>query len=275
MTRNILPARRLRIRIGIHLGNALLVLFMAGGTVGLGLGTTWFVSSGASISRDKDIWARGLPADGTINAKRTSKLIPWLLANYDGTVHYRDAEGAEYEGTINFWTMFGGPDTGDAELRYDPQHHEQFSVNWGVEASGARWRAVIVMSLLLAVLTLTFAFGTWVIIGNMRLWARVTRDGDEVELRVVSCTPIVKQGKPTSKYRYELELDTGEETPKRIVKESPWLLYVAPNDARVLGLWIPGKDNPVVVIRSDLHPLALSMAERAEIVKRAEASRAA
>lgn len=275
MKRNILPARRLRIRLGIHLGNAVLVLFMMGATLGLGFATTWFVSSGASISRDKDVWARGLPADGTINAKRTSKLIPWLLANYDGTVRYTDAEGARYQGSIDFWTMFGGPDTDDAELRYDPQHHDKFAVSWGVEASGARWRAVIVMSLLFAALTLAFGFGTWVIIGNLLREARVARDGDEVELRVVSCRPIVKAGKPTGDYRHELELDTGEDKPRRIVKNAKWLLHVAPNDERVLGLWMPGKDNPVIVLRSDLHPLAVSEAERAEITRRAEAARAA
>ncbi|NVB78481.1 MAG: hypothetical protein HOV81_08825 [Kofleriaceae bacterium] len=275
MKRNILPSRRLGLRAGRHVKTALLLVFMLGFTGGLGLGTTWFVSSGATILRDKDVWARGVPAEGTINAKRTSKLTPWLLASYDGTVRYTDAEGATYEGDINFWTLFGGPDTDNAELRYDPQHHEKFAISWGVEASGARWRAVIVFSILLALLTLTMAFATWAIFDGARREARVARDGDEVELRVVSCTPVVKDGKPTGKYRHELELDTGDEdSPRRIVKESLWLLYCAPNDARVLGLSLPGKLNPVIVLGSDVAPLSVSQAERAEITKRAEAARA-
>lgn len=275
MKRSILPARRIGLRLGVHLGNAMLVLFMLGATAGLGVSTTWFVSTGPAISRDKDVWARGVPADGTIQAKRTSRLVPWLVANYDGKVGYTDAEGARYSGTVDFWTMLGGPDTDQAELRYDPQAHDKFAVSWGVEASGARWRAVIIMSALFGLLTLAVGYGSWVVFQMALTEPRIARDGDEVELRVVSCTPIVKAGKPTGNYRHELELDVGEDKPKRIVKDSPWLLRVAPNDARVLGLWLPVKDNPVLVIRSDVHPLAVTAAERAEIAKRAETARAA
>ncbi len=274
MKRTILPARKLGLRAGVHARTALWLLLLLALTAGMGLATTWFVSCGASIGRDKDIWARGLPADGTIDAKRTSKLIPWLLANYDGKIRYNDAEGASYESSVYFWTMFGGPDTDSAELRYDPQHHEQFAISWGVDASGARWRAVIVMSALFALLTLACGFGTWAILQNARGEARVAREGDEVELRVVSCMSIVKQGKPTGKYHHELELDTGGAAPQRIARDSLWLLHCAPNDARVLGLWIPGKTEHVIVVRNDLAPLAVTAGERAEILARTEQARA-
>jgi hypothetical protein len=274
MKRTILPARPLRLRGGVHMKTALLVLLMLAFTVGGALGTTWFVSSGASIGRDKDIWARGLPgADGYINAKRTSKLIPWFIANYDGKVSYADAEGARFEGDIDFWTMFGGPDTDNAELRYDPQHHEHFAINWGVEASGARWRAVIVMTLLCALMTLTFAWGAWIIVQNARNESRVAASGDEVHVRVVSATPHVKEGKPTGKYDYRLELDDGEK-PRPIHRVSPWLLTCAPNDARVLGLWMPGKPGSLILITSDFAPLVVNQTERAEINARAEQARA-
>ena len=273
MKRTILPARPLRVRASGHVKTALLLLLMVAFVVGGALGTTWFVSSSASIGRDKDIWARGIPAaDGSIHAKRTSKLIPWLIANYDGTVSYVDAEGARYAGDVDFWTMFGGPDTDQAELRYDPQHHDRFAINWGVEASGARWRAVIVMTVLCALLTLAFAFGAWAILQNARGESRVAATGDEVELRVVSCKPQVKEGKPTGKYVYELELDLPD-GPKRIHRESAWLLSCAPNDARVLGLW-HGNPASLILIASDLAPLVVGDAERAEINARAERARA-
>lgn len=271
MTRAMLPARPLGLRAGVHVKTALLVAFMLACTAGLGLATTWFVSSGGSIGRDKAIWTHGLRADGEIKAERTSKLVPWILASYHGTVRYTDAEGASYEGTIGFWTMLGGPDTDNAELRYDPQHHDQFAVSWGVEASGARWRAVIVMSLLFALLTLASGFGTWAIIDNALVEARVARAGDEVQLRVVACSPVVKEGKPTGKHRHELELDLGDGRTKRIVKDAPWLLRCGPNDSHVLGLWIAGKPHSLIVIGSDLHPLAVTRAERAEITSRISA----
>lgn len=275
MTRTILPTRPLGLRAGEHAKTLGLVVLMLAFTAGLGLGTTWFVSSGASIGRDKDVWAHGVRADGEIKAERRSKLVPWLIASYHGTVRYADAEGASYEGTIAFWTMLGGPDTDNAEIRYDPQHHDQFAVSWGVEASGARWRAVIVMSLLLAVLTLACGFGTWAIFDRARTEVRVARDGDEVQLRVVACTPIVKQGKPTGKYRHELELDLGDGRTKRITKDATWLLRCAPNDSRVLGLWIPGKPYSLIAIDGDLAPLAVTRDERGEITRRAEAARSA
>ena len=275
MKRSILPARPLRLRSGEHVKTALWILFMLAFAAGLALGTAWFVKSGGSIMRDKDIWARGIPAEsGSIHAKRTSKLIPWLIANYDGKVDYTDAEGARYEGDVDFWTMFGGPDTDNAELRYDPDHHDRFAINWAVSASGARWRAVIVMSLILGAATLAFAFGAWIMFQNGRSEARVAATGDEVRLRVVSCTPHVKEGKPTGKYVYQLELDEGLDTPKPIHRESLWLLSVGPNDSRVLGLWEPGKPASLILIRSDFAPLAIRDAERSEINARAEQARA-
>ena len=275
MKRAILPAQRLRLRGGAHVKTTLLTLLMLAMAAGCALGATWFASSGMSILRDQEIWEHGAPAiDGSINAKRTSKLIPWLIANYDGTVSYTDAEGARYEGSVDFWTMFGGPDTDTAELRYDPAHHDRFAISWGVEASGARWRAVIVMVLLLGLLSPVAAYGAWAIVQNARDEARVAAEGDEIELHVVSCTPNVKDGKPTGTYHYELELEIGDRR-ERIHRDSPRLLTCAPSDARVLGLWQPGKRASVIVIAGDLAPLAVSPAQRAEILARADQARSA
>jgi flagellar basal body-associated protein FliL len=274
MKRSILPARRLRLRASTYVTSALFVLLLLAFAAGGVLGTIWFVSSGGTILRDQDVWERGVVAqEGSIRAKRTSKLIPWLIANYDGTVDYADAEGARYQGSIEFWTMFGGPDTDNqAELRYDPQHHERFAISWGIEASGARWRAVVMMTALLVLLTLVFAYGAWVIAQNARGDARVAAEGDEVQPAVVSATPVVKEGKPTGKYQYVLELDAAV-PPARVTRESTWLLTCAPNDSRVLGLWQPGKPASLILIRSDLAPLAVTAAERAEINARAEQAR--
>jgi hypothetical protein len=274
MKRTILPAHRLRLRASSHAKTVLAVLIVLGMAAGTGFGATWFISSAGTILRDQAIWERGIAApDGSINGKRTSKLIPWLIANYDATVHYVDVEGARYEGSVDFWTMFGGPDTDNAELRYDPEHHERFALNWAVEASGARWRAVIVMTALLSLLCLTALYATWAIVQTARGEARVAAYGDEVELRVISATPTTKDGKPTGKYHYVLELGEGEHV-ERITRDSEWLLVCAPNDARVLGLWDPGKPASVIVLRSDLAPLAVSAADRAEINARAERARA-
>jgi hypothetical protein len=131
---------------------------------------------------------------------------------------------------------------------------------------------VIVMTLLMLLLVATFGFGTWAIWQNARAEARVAAEGDEVQLRVVSATPLVKDGKPTSKYQYALELDAGD-PPLLINRDSEWLLSCAPNDSRVLALWRPGKPESLILIRSDLSPLVVTAAERADINARAEQAR--
>lgn len=266
MKRAILPARPLRLRGGAYVKAALLALFMlalAGVAV---LGTTWFVSSAATIGRDKDVWARGVPAEGGhFEGERRSKLgLAWFVASYDGTVSYTDAAGARYEGSVNFWTMFGGPDTDRTELRYDPDHPERFAISWAVEASGARWRAVVVMTLLLVLIAILCGVGAWAFIDDVRHRARIAATGDEVALRVVSADAVVREGKPTGKVRYELEL-----ADRQFTVEMPSVLPCAPADAAVLGLWLPGKPRSVLVLARDLAPLAVSHAERMQVLDRA------
>lgn len=273
MNRTILPARPLRLRAGAYMKSALLALLMLVFAGLLGLATAWVSGGARTIGRDKDVWASGVPAqDGTINGKRSSKLgLSWLIASYDFTVSYVDAEGARYEGKLEFWTMFGGPDVDEqAEVRYDPKRPERFAVSWGVEASGARWRAVIVLTALCGLTTLLFAWLAWVMVQDGRALARTAAGGDELQLRVIAETPIVKDGKATGKWRFELERDDGSGTRRTIIKEQSSVLHCAPNNARVLALWTPGQPSSIVVPTRDLAPLAVSDAERREIVGRAE-----
>ena len=265
MKRSILPDRRLRLRVSDH-GKALLpiaILVVLG--AGLLLGASWFVSSAGTIGRDKDIWACGIAAsNGTVKGKRTSKIgLAWLLANYDANVSYTDAEGARYEGDFSFWTMVGGPDTNRAELRYDPNHHDRFSVNWAVDASGARWRAVLLMTTLLGLVGVVLLGGAWLVIHGQRARARVAATGDEIELRVLSSSPVLDaNGRFTGRSRYQLALDDGTTTHTlaRELRTQP--LYCAPNDALVVGLWSPGTPRHVLIVEHDLSPLAVTDDER-------------
>jgi len=62
-----------------------------------------------------------------------------------------------------------------------------------------------------------------------------------------------------------------------ILRDSQWLPYCATDDvsvARVLALWIPGKTDHVILLRSDLDPLAVTADERAEVMKRIDQARA-
>ena len=275
MKRRILPERKLRLRAGYQLKTYIGSLISLLVAVALGLGATWFVSSAGTILRDKATWEHGLAADGgTLHGKRESKIgLTWFFASYDGDVAYADETGQRFEGSFSFYTMLGGPDVDtQAELRYDRDHHDRFAVSWAVEASGARWRAVVVMTLLLGVLALTFAFLAWVLAADLRAERRMVADADEVELRVTACTPITKEGKPTGKWHHQLELvdDTGT-TLREIAVISPWLLYCAPDNARVVGLWRPGNPKRVIVLERDCAPLAITAAERAAIMQRAEA----
>ena len=272
MRRSILPDRRFRLRAGEYGKTFALVAFLAALGAGLVLGASWFVSSAGTIGRDKDIWAHGIPAsDGSIHGKRTSKLgLAWLLADYDAEVSYADAEGARYEGDVSFWTVLGGPDTDHAELRYDPDHHDRFAVNWAVDASGARWRAVLLMTAILGLSGAGILLGAWLIVKGQRADAQVAARGDEIALRVLSSAPVLdNKGKPTGKRTYHLELDDGTTTREltRVLRGPP--LACTPDSALVVGLWLPGDAKRVLLVEHDLSPLAVTDAERAASWERA------
>jgi hypothetical protein len=275
MKRRILPARKLRLRIGYQLKTYIGSLLSLAVAVALGFGASCTVRSAGTILRDKEVWEHGIASDGgTLHGKRNSHIgLTWLYAQYRGDVSYSDETGQRFEGSFSFDTMLGGPDIDDAaELRYDRDHHDRFAVSWAVEASGARWRAVVVMTLLLGVLAVTFAFLAWVLVADLHAERRMVATADEVELRVKACTPITKEGKPTGKWHHQLELvdDTGT-TIRELAVTSAWLLYCASDNARVFGLWRPGHPKRVIVLDRDCAPLAVTAAEREAIMQRAEA----
>lgn len=270
MKRDLLPNRPLRVKGRSRVMTIVGLVMLVGMAFGTGSCTVWFGSTGATILRDKSVWSSGLPADGgTIDFKRTSKIAPWLMADYEGTVRYSDAEGATYEGKVSYWTMFGGPDTSNVALRYDPQHHDRFALSWGVEASGARWRATIVFTLILAFLTLAALVGVWAVIMSLRAESRVAAEGDEVELRVISSSPVFAEGKPTGEQCYVLEVSELD-PPKQITRNMKSLFFTTADQSRVLGLWKPGSTEDLVVLASDLTPLDLPDRERVEIMTRAQ-----
>lgn len=110
--------------------------------------------------------------------------------------------------------------------------------------------------------------GAYWVGGAERKRGQVVERGDEVELRVISTSPILSKGQPTGKLRYELELDVDGE-PTRIYREGRSLLACATNGARVVGLWIPSDTQHLLVIGRDLAPLSLRASEGHEVTMRA------
>jgi hypothetical protein len=182
-------------------------------------------------------------------------------------VRYHDDQGTWFHDTVDFATMFGGPDTAHAELRYDPKDHKRFAISWAVEATGARYRGAIVFGLGLALFAAIAAMASKMLVRFMRCFVRIGREGDEIELAVLSSSP-VDVGQPNGKQRYRLQL-AGIEPPRIFVKDSWGLLACSPDRKRAVGLWIPGDPQHVIVIEYDLTPLVVTDAERLEIANRA------
>lgn len=286
MKRAILPAHRLRLRLGYGASYWIGALVCLGVAAALAVAARGFAGDIGDLRREQQLWERGTPAaDGWIDGKRRSQLgLSWVIASYDAKVTYTDDRGERHTGTLAFWTMFGGPDTDAAELRFDPAQRDRFAVSWGVDASGARWRAVIVMTALFALLALTFAYVAWIAIGALRRDRRIAATGDEVELRVVSTKQVMKEVRPgeggaqrlvpesTGKWQLELELDRDGREPRRMTLQLEWPLYCAPDNARILALADDSRDH-LIVLAHDGAPLALSDADRLEVMRRAEAAR--
>ena len=269
MRRVRLPNRPLALRGGhqtrAYLGAAIALVI----GVALALGTSCSASTALTILGDQRVWDRGVAAEhGSIRGKRTSKFgLQWFMASYDADVEYEDSAGQRYEGSLSFMTMLGGPDvSGDADLRYDPDDHGRFAVSWGVDASGARWRATIVLTLLLALCTLAFLWIAVLNVRALRAQRRRVATGDEVELLVLGCTQLMEQGKPTGKWRHELATIADDGTPaRRFSHDAPWLLYCTPDQTRVLAVGDASKPGELVILEHDGSPLVLSAAERAAI----------
>jgi hypothetical protein len=146
--RTVLPHRVLglstRHRVGTFFA---FLLFLAAG-VGFGACSTWRVLDVVHLQHEKVVWNEGVPAiDGEVKGTEHSKLgLSWLLAFDDLDVAYTTPDGRRHTGNLEFATFLGGADTdSEPELRADPAHPDDFALSWGIEASGARWRAGVIL----------------------------------------------------------------------------------------------------------------------------------
>ncbi len=189
MNRSVLPAHPLRLRFGYVATTYALALMMVaiGALVGY-LAYDQF-SDIAALRESSRLWDDGAHAlDGKISGTRDSKLgLDWVIASYRLDVWYVDAAGESHTGKRAFWTMLGGPDTDDrAEIRYDAKQPDRFVTSWEHDASGARWRAVVILGLLTSLMTFVSLLAVWAIPSGARRTARCGRRGDEILARAVS-----------------------------------------------------------------------------------------
>lgn len=267
--RTIVPARALGLRGGFYLRRAGVVMLVLAMATGLGAGTAWAVSGAWSIRRDQRVWDNGTPAAaGMLVGEVRSHGLGWFMAWYDLEVTYSDAEGAQYRGPVEMVTMLGKADTdADPVVRYDRAHHDRFALSWAVEASGARWRWVVIGGGLFAVLTVLMLWLTLVLLKEVAAVRRCARAGREVVVKVADERFVDdSKGRRTSKCRYTFVVPADGGGADRWVEEVDLAkrqpLFV--DAARTSAYALVGPAAKVrILVLEDLYPLAVTAAERA------------
>jgi hypothetical protein len=163
--------------------------------------------------------------------------------------------------------VLGGPDTdGAAELRYDPRDPAQFVTSWEHDASGARWRAVIVLGALFTVLSIAMLLAIPLLASSARAIARCGRLGDEVRLRVVSMAMTHNDKHEPNGRRFEFELDGKTLSENFKLTERPLFHDVAEQYAFALR-----HGETIQVLRSDLYPYVVRDEELRGVIARMSA----
>jgi hypothetical protein len=274
--RSVLPVRPLGLRMSFYLRRTAFGLFLAAFAAGSGAGAVWAISDAWSIRRDQRIWDSGTQAtDGMVHGKVRSRGLRWVIAFYDLDVTYADADGARYRGPVEIATMLGSVDTdADPEVRYDPADPDRFALSWAVDASGARWRWVVIGGALFGAIALLFAWVTRGWIQETLAIRQCARRGREVVVRIADVLRVDDdRGRRTTKARYTLLVPAPDGA-----DDQRWLeeldlargrpLFADPTEGTAHALIGPGANTRILLCDS-LYPLALTAAERREVHARA------
>jgi hypothetical protein len=281
--RTILPHRALRLSTRHLVGAFFSGLLVLACGVGFGACSAWTIADVVHLQREKAVWARGVPADGEVKGTEHSKLgLSWVIAIDDLDVAYTSADGQRHTGNLEFMTFLGGPDTdAEPELRYDPAHPDDFALSWGIDGSGARWRAGVIVGGLAGIIALFILYAV-AIAGprRQRLLRQCARDGEEVIVRIADIKVVKDQkGNPTPNRIFTVvpPAATGGDDPPidseaiNASKHVPLFADAAGHTA--FALYLRGKERQLILLTDGFAPLDLTDAEKAEAVRRAEARR--
>jgi len=243
--------------------SALRGLLFLGFFVGGVFGFTLVFQQARAIVHDVGLWERGV-ASSDASFEGTSTSQKFIFHEYKLGVTYEEPNGAVHKGHTEFSTVWSRLDeTRAIEVHFDPNHPEEFVMSAAVELVPARWVSVVVFLAgaagLIFIGALAIANGA----RALRQGLRAARDGMLIGVTLSGAPSLDQRGNKT--YRYRTEDDESREytwTFRR--KRGP--LVVSEGRVRLVALRSQQYPEAIVLLRSDLYPLALPRDEVERIV---------
>ena len=218
----------------------------------------WFVPKALRILDEQQAWARGVPVIATTTKWRVKSTKG--VFTHEVEVQVPGAGRLARTVQFEFDTLFvAAARVEHPEVRVHPDRADVVALGPAMELIRWRWAA---SGLLVVGLLLGGGASTWAAFAMIRELARARRlafHGQPVLLEVLGKTPPKAKAKE-KEWTWHLRTPAGGTIDAKFAPpHSP--LWVE-RERLALGLWLPESGLPPLVVRDDVHPLALSPAAR-------------
>ncbi len=263
-TPSALPPPPHRVRSSVFTRAAFLVVLWAGMTALMG----WYLfgvlpQQVSEIRREHALWDRGVPAiDGSYEGEvSTSRGV---FKTFKLKVDYTDQNNQDHTGKLEFESLPGDlDDKTPAEIRYDPDHPDQFALSKALEMSGSRWANAGFFAAMSVGLIALFGWIALRTVHDVRRTMACARDGVAVEVEIVSASTPDRYG--TVRYAYRVA--GGPTTPKvhKSVLQKRAVMRAGGDGARAVAMQSRTEPEAVVLLAADGHPFELPPDVRARL----------
>ena len=218
-------------------------------------GVWWIVHVAHQVARDQQIWASGHDAYG-VRVGGTSTSHSFIINAYELDVHYVDAEERPHDGKAKLALLFSSIDDHEAvDVKYDAAAPDRFVVSWAVTHLPARWACAAFTTLFAALIglgLLAVATRRFRAVTDAR---RVAERSDEVQLELVSVTPVVVKGKHSANIiRFRHIIGGREQVLKQRLLVAEQLMYTSDARTHVVALVSAHCPHRPCLMRADHRP---------------------
>ncbi|WP_394831321.1 hypothetical protein LVJ94_32905 [Pendulispora rubella] len=256
-----LPQSPYKLRASFFVATALQVLlFAAFAALGIALLARTVFPEGQSIARERAIWQRGVTA-AEVSVEGTHTMRNIVFHEYKLDVTYLDSSGEGHAGQLAVTTLGSQLELTDAvEVHFDPAQPDQFALSSAIDVGSARWASVSVSAAVALTMVGVFGFAGIKMVQKLGDARRTACGGEWVEV-TLSAPPVRNDHYGYTTYSFRVgPYDARDRTAVFGRKRQP--VFIGDDCSRLLALRNREDPEGIIVLRSDLYPLALSANER-------------
>jgi hypothetical protein len=261
---SMLPPPPHRVRTSVFTRATFLVVLWAGMTALMG----WYVlavlpQQVSEIRREKELWNRGAPAiDGSYEGEVSTNRF--VFSTFRLTVHYTDQNNFDHTGKLEFDSLGGNlDDKTPGEIRYDPDHPDQFVLSKALDMSGTRWASVAFFGVVCVGIVALFGWLALRTVKDVRRTMACARDGVAVEVEIVSASVPDRYG--TVRYAYRVAGGPTTPTVHKSVLQKRAVMRAGGDVKRAMAMQSRTEPAAVVLLAADGHPFELPPEVRARL----------